>query len=110
LERKAGALDKIDKREHAALERDENRDERVLARGGDDWMPSLELVAGVGRTNDRDNAPDLLRAFERARNSAAKGAPDLTAAFERAAGTAVWCRKRGRVRQRAGSRATNRIR
>jgi hypothetical protein len=47
LERKAGALEKIDQRELATLE----RDERVLARGGDDWIPSpatnfIDFIAG----------------------------------------------------------------
>lgn len=84
LERRTKALEKIDKRELAALLRDIRRDSRIRARG-DDEMPSLVRTEGRAKYKPSREAPDLLATFERARKENHSTAPDLSAAFERAA-------------------------
>lgn len=85
IERKAKALEKIDKREMAALARDNKRHERVRTRGDDGSMPSLAQIAGIDDKERARAAPDLLSAFEKAKQPSQDGAPDLMAAFGRAA-------------------------
>jgi hypothetical protein len=66
IERKTKALDKIDARELAAMERDVGRDDRVLARDQHGSMPSVEHLAGLEQKTFEEVAPDLMAAFERA--------------------------------------------
>lgn len=63
IERRLRALDSIEKRERAALERDTTRDQRTRVRGLGGGMPSLEAVLGTETDSPR---PDLLNAFEQA--------------------------------------------
>ena len=85
IERRFQALEKIDKRELAALERDNKRHERVRTRGDDGSMPSLAQIAGIDDKKRENAAPDLLKAFEKAKQPNQDAAPDLMAAFGRAA-------------------------
>lgn len=85
VERRLKALDKIDKRELAALARDIKRDERLRARGEGESMPSLARITGLDGKEKEHAALDLLAAFEKAKQGRQAQAPDLTAAFRRAA-------------------------
>lgn len=85
LARKTAALDKVDRREMAALLRDARTTERVLSRGGDDAMPSLAKVAGLETDAGTRHAPDARAAFEQASEERPPEFPDLLAAFSRAA-------------------------
>ncbi|MFK4445223.1 hypothetical protein ABH944_005431 [Caballeronia udeis] len=84
IERRAAALEKIDRRELAALRRDIKREVHVRARDGDQVMPSLTR----GSPKQPHGAiPDVLDAFSRASRESNSEVPDLMAAFERAART-----------------------
>lgn len=85
IERRTKSLEKIDKRELAALERDNKRHQRVRARGDDGSMPSLVQIAGIDDKKRENAAPDLLEAFVKAKQPSQDDAPDLMAAFGRAA-------------------------
>ncbi|BBJ23069.1 relaxase/mobilization nuclease domain-containing protein [Candidatus Nitrotoga sp. AM1P] len=103
IERKAKALEKIVKRELAALSRDNKRHERVRARGDDGSMPSLAQIAGIDNKKRERTAPDLLRAFDEAKQPSQDGAPDLMAEFRRAASE----RQEGENRNGSGSSLEN---
>jgi len=80
---KEKSLEKIDKRELAALARDLKRDQRVRARGEDGVMPSLEKMEGRIKEVEK-SAPDLLAEFEKAKQTPNTQVPDLIVEFERA--------------------------
>jgi hypothetical protein len=84
VERRAHALERIEKRELAAFDRDHRRYMRDRARGEEGAMPSLAQI--VRNDNQkRSDVPDLLRAFARAKDARHAPAPDLTDAFRQAA-------------------------
>ena len=84
VERRAHALERIEKRELAAFDRDHRRYMRDRARGEEGAMPSL---AQTVRNDNRKHSdvPDLLRAFARPKDARHAPAPDLTDAFRQAA-------------------------
>lgn len=97
LERQSASLEKVDKRELAAFMRDQQRGQRVRARGKDGAMPSLDQLAKRRRPEGRGAVPDVMAAFEKAQ--ARHGPlPDLMAAFDRA--TAIF--RKGKQEQREG--------
>ena len=98
IERQSACLEKVDKRELAALIRDQQRTRRIRARGQDGVMPSLVEIAGLDRTQNGKAAPDLLAAFEKAKHAPVDKGPDLMAAFERAASAS----RKGKKEQREG--------
>ncbi len=100
IERKAASLEKVEKRELAAFMRDNKRDQRVRARGGDGVMPSLVEIVDREHSPPKRAAPDVLAAFEKAKNGQVTDAPDLMAAFERAAEAS---RKGNKERVESGS-------
>ena len=83
IDRKIKSLEKIDKRELAALARDQKREQRIQDRGNDGTMPSLADITGLSNRNE-NKAFNLPNAFEQAKQSEQKTAPDLMQAFERA--------------------------
>lgn len=90
VERRAHALERIEKRELAAFDRDHRRYARDRARGEEGALPSLTKIIRNDNRKRRD-APDQLRAFATAKEA---GLPDLSTAFDRAA--------RGRAEERDG--------
>lgn len=89
LARKESALGKVDQRELAAFMRDQRSAQRVLDRGEDGAMPSLEhlitpeIRRGAGQTHQQ--GADVLAAFDKAKSGGKEQPPDLLAAFSRAA-------------------------
>lgn len=83
IDRRTRALERVDKRELRAFDRDNKRYARDRARG-EVSMPSLTDIAKTEHQNRRA-PPDLLHAFERAKKGRRTGPPDLTAVFEQAA-------------------------
>ena len=83
VERKERALTRIDRRELAAFMRDQRKEQRVHARGGDAAMPSLAEALGIRREPKPSGEIDLVSTFHRARDHTGE-APDLFAAFNRA--------------------------
>ncbi|MNE10268.1 hypothetical protein D3C76_811240 [compost metagenome] len=63
-------------------------------------MPSLDQIPGRRRAPGRGTAPDVLAAFEKARNAPHSPFPDLMAAFERA--TAAFRKERKEQREDDG--------
>lgn len=97
LERKSKALDAVEKKEIASLHKEHKREYRILARGQHNEMPSLKSVekklsknsVEIERSGDKeleqDSTPDLLAAFDKAREDNSNVMPDLLDDFERAA-------------------------
>ena len=83
IDRKIKSLEKIDKRELAALSRDQSREQRVRDRGNEGTMPSLANIAGQSNCHENE-VPNLLATFARAKQSKQKSLPDLIQAFKRA--------------------------
>lgn len=69
IERRLKTLDNIDARELAAVERDMLSDERVMARGQDNAMPSLEGFACLQQMEVNHSVPNLLDAFAKAKDT-----------------------------------------
>ncbi len=85
VERKLKALDKVDQREQAALQRDQRTEQRIRSRGEDGAMPSLARLAGPKQASERGGDTDLLSAFAGAKDRWQQEPPDLLAAFSGAA-------------------------
>ena len=83
--RKLKSLEKVEKRELAALARDQQKSQRVRARGNDGQLPSLVDIAGLQNGENKNTTSNLIEAFEAAKNTKAKPAHDLMQAFEKAA-------------------------
>lgn len=98
IDRKAASLEKVDKRELAALMRDNKRNQRVRARGESGLMPSLVDVAERTHTPSEKATPNVLGAFEKATKRPNGYVPDLMAAFERVA----WVSRKRRQGQGEG--------
>jgi hypothetical protein len=84
IDRRTRALERVDARELAALERDLQRQAHTRGRGEDGAMPSLTGTAKTEHHN-KGRPPDLLQAFERATKERRTEPPYLTAAFDKAA-------------------------
>lgn len=79
-DKKIAGLDKIDKREIKALERDEVRLARVQQRGPENEMPAIVL-----QQQDLNSAqPDIAREFKKASEFSEPELPDLRSEFSRA--------------------------
>lgn len=83
--RKEAALRRIDRRELAALLRDQRKVLRAQQRGGSEVMPSLAEIAPQALRREPAPPPDLLAAFGRAKSPAKADTPDVLTAFWRAA-------------------------
>lgn len=77
IDRKIKSLEKVDKRELAALTRDQKREQLVRGRGDDGIMPSLENIGGqLNSDKNKDEAPNLMAAFNRVAKSSDDGESD----------------------------------
>lgn len=77
IDRKIKSLEKVDKRELAALARDQKRDQRVRERGDDGVLPSLENIGSqLNSERSKDEPPNLMSEFNRAAKSSDDGETD----------------------------------
>ncbi len=86
LSRQVKDLAEVEKRELQAQHKEHKREQRIIARGHHNEMPSLEKVAGLEKSkiDNKDKAPDLMAAFDKTRTDRGDSVPDLMAEFTRA--------------------------
>src|SRR5207245_11677740 len=87
-ERQPRARRRVERRELAAVLRDQRKQQRIRDRNGGQDMPSLrDLIKPVCDTAPKRH--DLLAAFEQAKERRWLEVPDVAPAFERATGAEV---------------------